>query len=294
MLDQPKTAFRDWRELSQQELDDNYNQNSLVPDNGPYKERKVRESEKARATLKCILDVPYGPTLKEKLDIFPAAQKGAPIQIFIHGGAWKSGNKSEVSYPAPVFHAAGANFIAVNFASVPDVMIEEQVRQCRAAIAWTYRNAASFGGDPERIFISGHSSGGHVTGMMVVTDWVGVYGLPADIIKGAAPVSGMYDLEPVRHSWRNTYLHLDEERAQALSAIHQIPATRIPLVIGVGSGELPEFQRQNHAFVDAWRAAGQDCEFLVVEGKNHFDMGAEFGDPDSPIIKAILRQMKLA
>ncbi len=294
MLDQLKTAFRDWRELSQQELDDNYNQNSLVPDNGPYRERKVRESEKARATLKCILDVPYGPTLKEKLDIFPAAQKGAPIQIFIHGGAWKSGNKSVVSYPAPVFHAAGANFIAVNFASVPDVMIEEQVRQCRAAIAWTYRNAASFGGDPERIFISGHSSGGHVTGMMVVTDWEGIYGLPADIIKGAAPVSGMYDLEPVRHSWRNSYLHLDEERARALSAIHHIPATRIPLVIGVGGGELQEFQRQNHAFVTAWRAAGQECEFLVLEGKNHFDMGAEFGDPNSPVVKAILRQMRLA
>ena len=294
MLDQLKTAFRDWRELSQQALDDNYNQNSLVPDNGPYRERKVRESERARATLKCILDVPYGPTLKEKLDIFPAAQKGAPIQIFIHGGAWKSGNKSDVSYPAPVFHAAGASFIAVNFASVPDVMIEEQVRQCRAAIAWTYRNAASFGGDPERIFISGHSSGGHVTGMMVVTDWEGIYGLPADIIKGAAPVSGMYDLEPVRHSWRNSYLHLDEERARALSAIHHIPATRIPLVIGVGGGELQEFQRQNHAFVTAWRAAGQECEFLVLEGKNHFDMGAEFGDPNSPVVKAILRQMRLA
>ena len=294
MLDQPKTAFRDWRELSQQALDDNYNQNSLVPDNGPYRERKVRESERARATLKCILDVPYGPTLKEKLDIFPAAQKGAPIQIFIHGGAWKSGNKSDVSYPAPVFHAAGASFIAVNFASVPDVMIEEQVRQCRAAIAWTYRNAASFGGDPERIFISGHSSGGHVTGMMVVTDWEGIYGLPADIIKGAAPVSGMYDLEPVRHSWRNSYLHLDEERARALSAIHHIPATRIPLVIGVGGGELQEFQRQNHAFVTAWRVAGQECEFLVLEGKNHFDMGAEFGDPNSPVVKAILRQMRLA
>lgn len=294
MLDQPKVAFPDWRELSQQELDDNYNQNSLVPDNSFFRDKKKRESEKARATLECILDVPYGPSLKEKLDIFPAATKGAPIQIFIHGGAWKSGNKSDVSYPAPVFHAAGANYIAVNFASVPDVMIEEQVRQCRAAIAWTYRNAESFGGDRERIYVCGHSSGGHVTGMMVVTDWEGIYGLPPDIIKGAAPVSGMYDVEPVRHSWRNSYLHLDAERARALSAIHQIPKTKIPLVIGVGTGELQEFQRQSHAFVAAWRAAGQTCEFIVVDGKNHFEMGAEFGNPDSPVIAAILRQMRLA
>lgn len=294
MLDQPKAAFRDWRELSRQELDDNYNQNSLVPDNSSFREKKKRESEKARATLECILDVPYGPSLKEKLDIFPAARKGAPIQIFIHGGAWKSGNKSDVSYPAPMFHAAGANYIAVNFASVPDVMIEEQVRQCRAAIAWAYRNAESFGGDRDRIYVCGHSSGGHVTGMMVVTDWEGIYGLPPDIIKGAAPVSGMFDVEPVRHSWRNSYLHLDQERAGALSAIHQIPKTRIPLVIGVGTGELQEFQRQSHAFAAAWRAAGQTCEFIVVDGKNHFEMGAEFGNPDSPVIRAILRQMRLA
>ena len=97
MLDQAKTAFRDWRDYSQKELDDNYNQNSLVPDNSPYKERKVRESEKARATLECRLDIPYGPSRKEKLDIFPAAQKGAPINIFIHGGAWKSGNDTALA-----------------------------------------------------------------------------------------------------------------------------------------------------------------------------------------------------
>ncbi len=294
MLDQPKVAFRNWRDYSQQELDDQYNQHSLVPDSSAFKDRKIRESEKARASLPCIRDVAYGPTRKEVLDIFPAPKKGAPIQVFIHGGAWKSGNKDEVGYPAPVFHAAGANYVAVNFASVPDVMIEEQVRQARAAIAWVYRNAETFGGDRERLFVSGHSSGGHVTGMMVVTDWEGAYGLPADIIKGAAPVSGMFDLEPVRHSWRNTYLHLDEERARALSAIHQIPATPIPLVIACGTGELQEFQRQSHAFATAWRAAGQSCELIVVEGRHHFEMGADFGDATSPVTQAILRQMRLA
>ncbi len=294
MLDQAKKTFRDWREYSQQELDDNYNQNSLVPDNSPFKERKIRESARAREMLECIRDVAYGPSLKEKLDIFPASKKGAPIQIFIHGGAWKSGNKDEVSYPAPVFHDAGANYVAVNFASVPDAMIEEQVRQCRAAIAWVYANAASFGGDPDRIYVSGHSSGGHVTGMMVVTDWEGIFGLPADVIKGAAPISGMFDLEPVRHSWRNTYLGLDAARADGLSAIRHIPAVKIPLVIGYGTKELPEFQRQSETFAEAWRAAGQECELIVVEGLNHFEMGAAFGDPDCPFVQAILRQMKLA
>lgn len=294
MLDQPKRAFRDWREYSQAELDDQYNQLSLVPDNSPYRERKVRESEVARSRLECTLDVAYGPTRKEVLDIFPAATKGAPIQIFLHGGAWKAGNKNDVSYPAPVFHDAGANYIAVNFATVPDVMIEEQVRQARAAISWVYRNAEMFGGDRDRIYVSGHSSGAHLTGLMVVTDWEGAYGLPTDILKGAAPVSGMFDLEPVRHSWRNTYLHLDEERARALSAIHQIPKTRIPLVIGYGTGELQEFQRQSETFAAAWRAAGQECELVVAEGRNHFDMGAAFGEADAPTTRAILQQMGLA
>lgn len=293
MLDQPRPVFRDWRAYSQAELDDQYNQNSLVPDSSGFKERKIRESARARESLDCILDVAYGPTRKEVLDIFPAPRKGAPIQIFLHGGAWKSGHKDEVSYPAPVFHAAGANYVAVNFAAVPDVMLEEQVRQARAAIAWVYRNAESFGGDPRRIHVSGHSSGGHVAGMMAVTDWESVYGLPADVIKGAAPVSGMFDLEPVRHSWRNTYLHLDEERARGLSAIHHIPATPIPLVIAYGTKELPEFQRQSETFAAAWRAAGQACELIVVDGRNHFEMGADFGNAASPVTRAILRQMQL-
>ena len=293
MLDQPKTAFRDWRTYSRRELDDQYNQQSLVPDNAPYKERKIELSARARVQLECILDVSYGPTRKETLDIFPAPRKGAPIQIFIHGGAWKSGNKDEVSYPAPVFHAAGATYVAVNFATVPEVLIEEQVRQCRAAIAWVYRNAAGFGGDRERIYVCGHSSGGHVTGMMMVTDWEGAYGLPADIIKGAAPFSGMFDLDPVRHSWRNDYLRLDAERARALSAIHHIPEAPTSLVIGYGTGELPEFQRQSAAFAKAWAAAGKGCELIVLEGLNHFEVGAAFGDPESPLIAGILRQMGL-
>ncbi len=235
----------------------------------------------------------YGPTLSETLDIFPAATKGAPTNIFIHGGAWKSGHKDEVSFPAPVFHNAGANFVAVNFDLVPDVMLEEQIRQCRAAIAWVYRNADSFGGDPDRIFVSGHSSGGHVTGVMTITDWEGVYGLPADIIKGAAPISGMFDLEPVIHSWRNSYLKMDAERARALSTIHHIPETKIPLVIGFGSDELTEFQRQSCDFAAAWRAAGQTCTLIEVPGKHHFEMGAGYGDPQNPIMQAIFDQMSL-
>jgi arylformamidase len=237
------------------------------------------------------LDIAYGPSLAEMLDVFPAPKPGAPVQIFIHGGAWKNGKKSDVSYPAPVFHGVGAAYVALNFALVPDVMLEEQVRQCRAAVAWVHRNAESFNADPGRIFVSGHSSGGHVTGQLMVTDWEGVFGIPADVIKGAAPSSGMFDLEPVRQSWRNEYLGLDAARAHALSTIHHIPETPIDLVLGYGTGELPEFQRQSRAFATAWEAAGQSCRLISVPGQNHFEMGAGFGDADHPVTQAILEQM---
>jgi arylformamidase len=293
MLDEPKRIFPDWRDYSQDELDAQYNQNSLVPDTSSFKQRKIEESAAARAALDCTLDVPYGPTKAEVLDIFPAPRAGAPINIFIHGGAWKNGHKDEVSFPAPVFHNAGANFIVVNFNLVPDVMLEELVRQCRAAIAWVYRNADSFGGDRDRIFVSGHSSGGHVTGVMSITDWEGVYGLPADLIKGAAPISGMFDLAPVIKSWRNSYLKLDEERAHALSAIHHIPEAKIHMVLGFGSRELTEFQRQSCDFAVAWRKAGQECRLIEVPDKNHFEMGAGYGDAQNPVTQAIFDQMSL-
>ena len=293
MLDEPKRTFPDWRSYDQEELDAQYNQNTLVPDTSVYKQKKIDLSAAARADLDCILDISYGPTKAEVLDIFPAPTKGAAINIFIHGGAWKSGHKDEVSYPAPAFHKAGANFIAVNFNLVPEVMLEEMVRQCRAAIAWVYRNADSFGGDPDRIYVSGHSSGGHVTGVMTTTDWEGVYGLPADLIKGAAPISGMFDLEPVINSWRNSYLKLDAERALALSTIHHIPEIKIPMVFGFGSGELTEFQRQSCDCAAAWKAAGQDCRLIEVPDKNHFQMGAGYGDSQSPVTQAIFDQMSL-
>ncbi|MCZ6885191.1 MAG: alpha/beta hydrolase [Alphaproteobacteria bacterium] len=293
MLDEPKRIVPDWQSYSSEELDANYNQSTLVPDTTPYRKRKVELSAAARATLDCTLDVAYGPTKAEVLDIFPAATKGAPINIFIHGGAWKSGHKDDVSFPAPVFHTAGANFVVVNFNLVPDVMLEELVRQCRAAIAWVYRNAESFGGDRDRIYVSGHSSGGHVTGVMAITDWEGVYGLPADLVKGAAPISGMFDLEPVINSWRNSYLKLDAERALVLSTIHHIPETKIPMVFGFGSGELTEFQRQSTDCAAAWKAAGQEARLIEVPDRNHYQMGADFGDAQSPVTQAIFDQMSL-
>jgi arylformamidase len=180
----------------------------------------------------------------------------------------------------------------VNFALVPDVRLDEQVRQAAAAIAWTCKNARDFDGDPERVFVTGHSSGGHLAGMMMVTDWTG-FGLPADALKGGAPFSGMFDLEPVQLSWRNTYLKMTRDEALALSSIRRIPDRAIPLVIGYGGGELDEFRRQSREFAAAWRARGYPCTEIELAGLNHFEVQQQMANPAGVIVPAVRRMMGL-
>jgi len=289
-----ETQAKVYRNYTQAELDAQYDQSSLVGDNAEYKKFKRSESERVRRELKARLDVAYGPSPAERLDIFEAGIGGAPTILFFHGGAWKGGHKDEVSYLAEGFVKAGTNCVIVNFALVPEVRLEEQVRQSSAAVAWIYRNARDFGGDPERVFVTGHSSGGHLTGMMIVTDWARLHGLPANVVKGAAPFSGMYDLEPVQLSWRNDYLQLNREQAQALSPFRHIPAQGMPLVIGYGSGELDEFKRQSRDFAAAWRGCGYPCIEIELPGLNHFDVQRELGNAKGSVFPALLGMMGLA
>jgi len=286
-----------WRNYTQAQLDAQYNQKTLVSDeeHQRHREYKVTESARVRAKLadRAILDVVYGLNADERLDIFKAPRRGAPTQVFIHGGAWKNGKKDDVSYPAESFVARGANYVAVNFALVPDVTLDEHVRQARAAVAWVYQHAREVGADPDRIYVSGHSSGGHVAGMIAVTDWEKEFGLPADIIKGAAPVSGLFELEPVKRSWRNSYLKLDDTAVARLSPIRHLPARTMPLVVGYGSGELEEFKRQSREFAAAWRAHGHPCVEVELRGLTHYAVNHEFNNPQSPLLLAIFAQMSL-
>ena len=283
-----------YRGYTQAELDKQYNQHSLVSNSEIYKQRKIAESARVRAKLGGLRDVAYGPSKHELLDVFTCGRPGAPTLIFIHGGAWKAGHKDEVSFFAEHFVAAGANCIAVNFALVPEVRLAEQVRQAAASIAWAWRNAARYGGDPEKLYVTGHSSGGHVTGMMIVTRWQAEFGVPNTILKGAAPFSGMFDLEPVQLSWRNSYLGLTRDEALALSPIRRIPDHELKLVIGYGEGELAEFQRQSRDFAAAWRARNFPCTEIVVPKLNHFEVQQLYGKPDSIVVRAILDMMGLA
>ena len=280
-------------DYDQQELDDQYNQRVLVPDAEDYIADDKAETTRVRKTYECRLDVAYGSSGDQKLDVFPAPNPGAQILVYMHGGAWTRSDKSIESFMGEGFIRAGAAFVAVNFSLCPKVSLDELIRQARQAVAWAYRNAATFNGDPDRFYIAGHSSGGHVGGMMVVTDWSKVTGLPRKLIKGALLCSGMYDLVPVKLSARNDYLKLDDAAVQRNSSILQVPDTGCPLVIGYGGDEHKEFRRQSRNLAAAWRARGLSVEEYEMPGVNHFALRRHFNNPDSPIFKAMLKLMSL-
>ena len=239
-----------------------------------------------RAKLECRLDVAYGPSADEILDIFPAPRADAPVVVYIHGGAWTRTHKDVNSYQAEAFVGAGMNFVSVHFGLVPSVTLDEQVQQNRDALAWVYRNARDFSADPERFYIAGHSSGGHNTGMMITTDWEATFGLPNDFIKGALACSGIYELEGARLSARNEYLRLDDDGVERNSPIRHISDNGCPVVIGYGALEHKEFRRQSIEFAAAWRDHGNPCQEFDLPGINHFEVGQQFNNPESPILVA--------
>ena len=273
---------------TQEEIDRQYDIESVL-DMPPYIQWLVEGSAKARADLDCELDVPFGPTLDETIDIFPASRPGAPILVFIHGGWWRLLTSKEVSLVArgPVAH--DVTVVVTNYSLCPKVSIAEITRQSRAAIAWLHQHAAACNGDPDRIYVCGHSAGGHQVGMLAVTDWPGEYGLPADIIKGGVPISGLFDLRPFRYSWLQPKLLLTHEVIEQQSPLFHIPTSgwRPPLLVTLGGDESAEFHRQSQTFVDAWRAAGAEAETFDQPGKDHIAAIAGLEAPDSPLCRAV-------
>jgi arylformamidase len=283
-----------FRGYDRESLDREYNNRAKVPNAAELLERYTRESEATRRELPCRTDVRYGPHEGETLDVFPAGRGApAPVHVFVHGGYWRALHKSDFSYVARGFHPAGAAVVVIDYALIPAVDMDELVRQCRAAIAWTYRHAPSFGGDPARISVSGHSAGGHLVAMLMSTDWGAFDGLPADTIKAGCGISGLYDLEPIRLCYLNDDLKLTPEQARRNSPVYLAPARSGPLLLAVGALEGPEYHRQTDDLAAAWRRRGLPCEVLDMAGHDHFSIGMQLGDPASDLSRAVLRQMGL-
>ena len=270
-----------------------YNNRALVPDHGQYFARWAEGSARARATMTCYLDRDYGPAAGEKLDIFPARKGDGSVLMFIHGGYWRSLDKRDFAYLAPAWVDAGVSLVVVNYDLCPHVTVEEIVRQMLRASAWLYRHAEEYGMDEERLFVSGHSAGAHLTAMMMAALWP-VYDaqLPKDIFKGGLAVSGIYDLRPLAQvDFLNGDLRLDEASALKVSPAFLPPATRAPLYTCVGGAESAEFKRQNALLAQRWRSgvAGD----IAMPGHDHFSVIDELANPASALFAGAKRMMKL-
>jgi arylformamidase len=268
---------------SKEEIDAQYDVEVSVPDFSIYADLFIGESAKAREQLDPVLDIRFGPTLDETLDIFPADDPNAPILVFIHGGYWRMLSSKEFSFAAVAPVARGYTVVVTNYSLCPKVTVDEITRQSRAALAWLYTTDLSFNGDRERIFVSGHSAGGQQTAQLLGTDWAGEYGLPQDVIKAGISISGLFDLTPLQYSFVQPSLLLTDDVIKRQSPIFDLPKRAAPLLVSVGGDEPDEFCRQSKDYCDAWVGAGLAGEYFEQPGKNHFTAIDGFLDPDSAL-----------
>lgn len=279
-------------DMTQEELNAAYSQSDYAPNAAQVISRYRSNSELARQRLGSPRRFSYGERDIEAMDVFPAATSNAPIHVFVHGGAWQQGTAAPYAFLAETFVGAGIHFVALDFSLVQDVgdSLYPIADQLRRAMAWIYENAEQFDGDRDRIFISGHSSGAHLAGVLLTTDWSAM-SLPADVIKGGVCCSGIYDLEPVRLSHRGEYIAFTDAMEHDLSPIRHIEYLNAPVVVAYGSRETREFQRHSRDFAAAINAAGKPVELVVAEHYNHFEVIETMASPYGVVGQAALTQV---
>jgi arylformamidase len=288
-------------DYTQEELDRAYDQRAWAANAEEVIARYGTESRAVKARYKFTTER-YGPSEDEVLDLYPPVmaagpassaaadgKPGAPVHVFIHGGAWRLLTKEESAFPAPTFVENGVIYVALNFATIPKVRLPEMAEQCRRAIVWLHHNVWRFGGDPGRIHLSGHSSGGHLAAVLLTSDWK-KRGLPEGALRSGLCASGMYDLAPVLLSARSSYVKLDKAEEDLLSPMRHLDRVRCPVAVAYGDGETPEFKRHARDFAAALRARHH---VTLVEGKglNHFELGLTLGRPDGLLGKLALGQI---
>jgi arylformamidase len=284
-------------DYDQVELDAAYDQRVYAPLLSQILARFASNSDLARARIGEPRRESYGATDVEQLEIYCTERRRAPIFVFLHGGAWLPKDAAKnYGFAAELFVNAGAHFVVPEFISVDKAGGDLRVLadQVRRAISWTYKNAASFDGDSDRLFVGGHSSGGHLCSVALVTDWKRDFDLPADTVKGGQCMSGMYDLKPVRLSARSSYVKFTDDMEEAMSSQRHLGLLRAPIIVTYGTNETPEFRRQNRDFAAAVKAAGKPVQLIEAANYNHFEMAESLGNPYGPNGRAALALMKLA
>lgn len=278
----------DWRRYGPEKIEAQFNPRRSVPDFEDHQARHAEWSAMARAELDSCLDVAYGDGPLHKVDIFPAPGiRNAPVHVFFHGGYWRAQDKANFAHIARTLAAEGICAVIANYDLCPAVTLDGTVASALAAIAWTWRHARDYGGDPHRLTLSGHSAGAHLCAMALAHDWR-AEGLPGAAIKGAVPISGIFDPEPAMHTTVNAEIGLTAEIARRNNALRLPPRAHCPIELFVGGDEPAEWIRQSELYAAHLRQHGLRPGLTVVPDAHHFDILDHYVDPTSPIVRAIV------
>jgi arylformamidase len=288
-------AAKVFLDYTQQELDDAFEQTLWAPNFEALRAQSNARCAEMRQSLKHF-ETSYGPSADETLEIFPTAKVGAPVLLYVHGGRWKPQPDNAFIFFADTVVNAGAHFVAARFATLDPpksaTRMPDMVAQLRRAVMWLAQNAHSFGGDPARLHVIGHSSGAHLTSVVLTSDWPSL-GAAETVLQSGACVSGIYELRPVLLSVRSAYVKLSTAEEDDLSAIRHLDRVRCPILVAYGEKESPEFRRQGREFAAALKSRGLPSQELVLPGCNHFEGIRLMMDPRSPLAQRVLAQMGL-
>lgn len=270
--------------MNPERIEREYNNRALVPDHGDYFARWERDSVFVRGTVPCVLDLPYGPDARHRVDLFRAREPRGTL-VFIHGGYWRSLHKGMFSWLASSWTAAGINVAIPNYRLCPAVRIDDIVEDAIAAVNWLFESSGHNGFAMERVVLSGHSAGGHLAAALFAAPPQRLAFEPARIV-GGVPISGIFDFEPLRHFSFNADFALDEEAVARLSLGKRPPRLAAPLVVAVGGEESSEFRRQSQLLAHAWKDRVRS--HLVLPGHNHFSIVDAFAERGQPLFEDTL------
>lgn len=263
------------------DLDKQFDLRSKYPSGRVIKSLNLFQSVIARRKMKCALDIPYGETTGQKLDVFPARNSNSPVFVFIHGGYFRALDKSQYSFIAPTMRRLGFTTVNINYDLAPKVEVSEIVRQCRAAFRWVCDNVGDWNGDPTRVVLCGHSVGAFLAAKILEDQEA------CQIVDKAVLLSGLYDLDPMRRSYLNQDLNLSEQDCEQLSPIHCSLQQKSNILIAVGAKETDQFIEQSQDYSSKLQDDGLSPELLVLSGINHYTMARLLVGRDNPVVNGL-------
>jgi acetyl esterase/lipase len=262
-----------------------------------YAETCLQGTQEARENLRFELDVAFGTHERQKLDIYmPSEDPGVPmpILIFLHGGGWRQGVKDWMGFMAPSVVCLPAIFVSVGYRLAPETKYPGAEDDSRAGLAWVYNNISRYGGDPERIFVGGHSAGGHLAAMLALCpDRLEKHGLPPNAVKGCFAMAGVFDLATSRPDYVENFLPVvDQETLDKASPLRQVAGNKVPFHISIGEYDNPHLIPHASQLADALRKEGSPVEFLRFDGCDHLAMNLKAGEVDGIWAKTVRQWMQ--